>query len=255
MAAERANEGKKSRGALGAIATLLALATPGAYLIGLSYYQGYMNAFGIDTDGFPLAAPDIYVFSYQTVGYLLLALGNAAGEFLNSLFSPPKLYWVLGSLGMSVGTVYWVIKMVRRGPRPRLSLAFNSAKRLISWLHWKNNDFTKSIGIVGLISYSALAAISSIAVVAVSWWLLPLGAYYKGQSIAEERIHAYREKGCQPDAKTKWDSCFLVLDNKGEVIHEGLLIAMNDKELAIFKQNGGYVFKRLDGQTLRRTLH
>lgn len=248
-------EDKKNRLTLGALAALLALITPGAYLIGLSYYQGYMDAFGIESGGFPLAAPDIYVFSYQTVGYLLLALGSEAGAFLNSLFSPPSVYLVLGSLVLSIGTVYWVIKLVKRGPLPHLSQGFDRVKRLISWLHWKNNDFTKSVGIVGLLTYSALVAISSIGAVAIFWWLLPIGAYYKGQSIAEQRIHTYRERGCQPDTKTKWDSCFVIQDDKGAIVHEGLLIAINDKEVAIFKQNGGYVFKRQDSQILRRTLH
>jgi hypothetical protein len=125
----------------------------------------------------------------------------------------------------------------------------------VSWLHWKNNDFTKSVGIVGVASYSIILIATSAMAIALFWWLLPLGAYSKGHDVAHERIKLYLEKGCYTDAKTKWDTCFLVLDEKGNVLHEGLLIAVNDKEIAIFKKNGSYVFARKEGFLLRRNLH
>ena len=80
-----------------AIATVL---TPGAYLLGLSYYQGYLAAFGIGHEVFPISAPDVYVFSYQTVGYFLLMLGEGSAKSIERIFSPPVLLGVFVTIAL-----------------------------------------------------------------------------------------------------------------------------------------------------------
>jgi hypothetical protein len=238
-----------------AIGTLAAILTPGAYLLGLSYYQGYMSAFGVESDGFPISAPDVYVFSYQTIGYFLLTVGEISVKALNELFKPPVVFWAVGILMGLVSGIYWLLRSTRVGFHPRIQRALTKVKAVASWFHWRNNDFTKSMGIVGVASYGVFLIVTSAAAIALFWWLLPLGAYSKGHDVAYERIRLYLEKGCHADAKTKWDTCFLMIDDKGDAIHEGLLIAVNDKEIAIFKKDGSYVFARQEGSLLRRKLH
>lgn len=247
-------EPKSSRVSL-AIAAIAAVLTPGAYLLGLSYYQGYLSAFGVESDGFPISAPDVYVFSYQTVGYFLLALGELSVKAINKVFSPPIIYWASAILIVLVGAIYFLMKLARNGPHPRIQRTLVKIKAAISWFHWKNNDFTKSVGIVGVASYSAILLVTSAAAIALFWWLLPLSAYSKGHSVAQERIKLFMDKGCHEEPKTKWNTCFVVLDDKGGVAHEGLLIAINDKEVAFFKKDGSYVFPRKDDAVLRRRFH
>lgn len=214
-----------------------------------------MNAFGVEIDGFPVSAPNVYVFSYQTVGYFLLSIGDAAAKALNLLLSPPTVYFVVGALCFFIGGIYLLIKAARKGPHPLLRKLFEKIKKIVSWLHWKNNDFTKSIGIVGLASYTLVLLASVSVAIALFWWLLPLSAYAKGKDVASDRIKLFRDKGCHADEKSKWDNCFFVVDEKGNQLHEGLLIAVNDSVVAIFKKDGSYVFKRQDGYLLRRKLH
>jgi hypothetical protein len=228
---------------------------PGAYLLGLSFYQGYMNAFGVEADGFPISAPDVYVFSYHTVGYFLLSIGKAAVDGLNWIFTPPILYWAVAIFLLSVGSIYWLLKTAKQTNRPREQKLLGNIKKIISLLHWKNNDFTKSVGIVGVASYVLVLLAFGAMAVALFWWLFPLSAQSKGHEIASDRIKIFLEKGCRAEEKSKWDSCFVVIDDKGTVIHEGLLIAMSDKEIAIFKKDGSYVFSRQENFLLRRTLH
>lgn len=237
---------------LGTIAIIL---PPGAYLLGLSFYQGYMNAFGVDADGFPIPAPDVYVFSYHTVGYFLLSIGKAAADGLGWIFSPPILYWTLAFFVLAVGGIYWLLKATKRADRTRETVLLNRIKGLISRLHWKNNNFTKSVGIAGVASYVVVLLAYGAMAVALFWWLFPLSAQSKGHEIASTRIKAFLEKGCYADDKTKWDNCFFVIDGKGSVVHEGLLIAMSDKEIAVFKKDGSYVFSRQEDYVLRRKLH
>lgn len=249
------SEKKKTGIAAIVVATIAGILTPGAYLLGYAYYEGYMNAFGVETDGFPVSAPNVYVFSYQTVGHFLLSIGVVAVKALDKLLSPPAVYWALGILCFLIGGIYWLIKTVRKDPHPQLRKLLKKIKWGISWLHWKNNDFTKSVGIVGVASYTVIFLLAAAGAVALFWWLLPLSAYAKGKEIANERIELFRQKGCHADKKSKWDNCFFVVDEKGKQLYEGLLIAMNDNVVAIFKKDGSYVFKRQDGFVLQRKLH
>ncbi|HUW51773.1 MAG TPA: hypothetical protein VMV75_12235 [Sulfuricella sp.] len=237
------------------VAAIAAILTPGAYLLGLSYYQGYMSAFGVETDGFPISAPDVYVFSYQTVGYFLLSIGGAAANLLGEIFRPPMVYWLIFTLCLCIGGVYWFLKARKMAPHPLLCKLFEKVKWIVSKLHWKNNDLTRSVGFVVIPSYGLLSILSVSITVALFWWLLPLSAYSKGKAVATERIKLFHDKGCYADEKSKWNNCFLVLDEKGNELHEGLLIAMNDKVIAIFKKDGSYIFTRKDDFMLRRKLH
>lgn len=72
--------------------------------------------------------------------------------------------------------------------------------------------------------------------IAIWWWILPIAAYAKGYTIPLERIKTFMAKGCEADPKTKWIACFEVVDKKGTVVHEGLLIAVNDREIAFFQK-------------------
>jgi hypothetical protein len=91
--------------------------------------------------------------------------------------------------------------------------------------------------------------------IALFWWLLPLEAYSIGQNVAQERIGEFLEKGCHSERKTNWNNCVTLLDENGVIVHEGLLITLNSKEIAFFKKDGSYVFLRDEGAILRRTLH
>ncbi len=73
--------------------------------------------------------------------------------------------------------------------------------------------------------------------------------------MALEKIKVFREKGCFPNEKTKWSNCFFLVDKTGTTLHEGLLIAKNDKELALLKKDGSYIIKLPDDYLLRRRLY
>jgi hypothetical protein len=228
--------------------------TPGAYLLGYSFYDGYMNAFGVETGSFPVSTPNIYVFSYHTVGYLLLSIGEAAAKTLNKLLSPPNIYFLAITSCLVVVGIYSLFKMTQKKKHPIMLKLFEKIKIAVSWLHWKNNDFTKSVGIVGVASYSLLLLATVSIAVALFWWWLPMSASEKGKKIANDRIKLFLSKGCLADKNSNWNNCFCVVDEKGNEIHEGLLIAMNDNVVAIFKKDGSYIFKRKEGVILRRKM-
>ncbi len=62
------------------------------------------------------------------------------------------------------------------GSHRRVYQVLAKVSDVVSWLHWRNNDFTKSIGIVGIASYSLIFFVAFIVTVALFWWLLALPA-------------------------------------------------------------------------------
>jgi hypothetical protein len=227
---------------------------PSAYLLGYAFYEGYLHAFGVATDGFPVSTPNVYVYSYQAVGFFLLGISDVVAKTLIKLMSPPSVFGIIGILFLVIGGIYWLLKTAQKEPHPGLRRRLERIKDVFSWLHWENNDFTKSVGIVGVASYSILSLATALMSVAIFWWYLPLSASAKGKEVATNSIKLYRENGCFVEEKSKWNNCFYVFDGKGNKIHEGLLIAMNADLVAIFKKDGSYVFKREDGFVLQRKL-
>lgn len=229
---------------------LLAVVTPAAYMVGDSYHQGYLNAFGINSDNFPIAAVDVYVLSYHTVGLFLISFGGFSAKLLEMVSSPPGLYLALLGFSSIVAGIYWLIKLSKN--RKIAVDSLGRIKAVVSWMHWKNNDFTKSVGIVGFASYGIFLIIYVVIASTLLWWLLPLSAFNKGEEMAKEKIKAYEEGGCVYNKKSGWNNCFSVIDSSGKIIHEGVLIGVNEKEIAIYKEGTSLVFHKNNDYVLRR---
>ena len=92
------------------------------------------------------------------------------------------------------------------------------------------------------------------------WWSPSRVAYLAGQNIAEEKIGKFTKNGCFSDPKIKInsvaiDTCSVIQDKNGKILHEGLLVAINDKDIALFKKDGSYIFPRQKDWVIQRKLH
>ncbi len=65
----------------------------------------------------------------------------------------------------------------------------------------------------------------------------------------------YRDHGCKVNQKASLNRCTLVKDKDGKVLYEGLLVAINDKEIAIFDKDGSHIFAKQEGFVLQRKLY
>jgi hypothetical protein len=233
-------------------AVFAGIVTPGAYLIGLSYYQGYMEAFGMDPDCFPLSVQDIYVRSYYAVGYFLIALKDLCekgyAHIANNFILSIVLFFTL------ILSVYCCFKL-RHIAHIFIQCARKKRRNILSFFHWKNNDLLKSISIPSVILYCVLLLTTLFMLSPFLWLIFPLSAYHQGENFAQKKINLFLKKGCHEDPKKKWNTCFSILNEKGAIIDEGLIIAINDTKMAIFKKDGSYVLPIKDNTLLKRTLH
>lgn len=229
--------------------SLAAILSPAAYLLGHSYYSGYLETFGLSTEYFPLSVSDIYLQAYFGVGRILLNTAGSAVKWVDQLFSPPTIYWIGFGFTGTIYAIYLLLKMANQLPHPMVT-------RIRGWMNRKletlrnNKDIAKAIGIVGIPSYIVVLIPAILAILAILWWIFPLIAYTTGTSMATEQLNEFIEKDCQSNMKSKWSRCMTVSDEHGTVLHEGLLIAKNEKEIALLKKDGSHVIKIHDNYLL-----
>ncbi|RWX48454.1 hypothetical protein VT99_10933 [Candidatus Electrothrix marina] len=247
---EEGNSGKKNRNPL-MFGVILALLPAVTYLIGISFYQGYQAAFGISNSELPASTQYVYLCAYHAIGDLLLKNSKNLIEFITEL---PK-YYLSAVILIIIGVSYFLLWLKKKDISPCCSNHLPKIEKILSWLHWKNNKLTKSVGIVVIATYLIAIFFYISLSLAIFWWLFYLPSYLAGQERAATLIKSFTEEGCHAHSKTRWDTCHIVIDKKGNTIHEGLLLKINDKEIVMFKKDGTYTFPRQNDWLIQRTLH
>ena len=81
-------------------------------------------------------------------------------------------------------------------------------------------------------------------------WLGVKTAINAGENAAIGHINKYIKNGCQIDSKTKWSNCVKLKNSNGLTLQEGLFVAKNPNEIALFRKEGSYVFRLNDDNVI-----
>jgi hypothetical protein len=220
---------------------LLGISAPAAYLLGLSYYQGTMEAYGISYATFPISTQEVYVYAFSSIGFLLIELTHLAIAAVKFVFSWQGFVWGL-PISVFLVIFFYVIFKKPKAPKSLQDSKFITyIKQILSYLHWQNNNFTKAISTVGFLSYLILFVIYLLIAVALFWFALPLASYYKGFENSEVKRDKFLENGCIKQAKGIWSNCKLLKSKDGKVIHKGILISQLKDQVAFFSENGSII--------------
>ncbi|WP_444933046.1 hypothetical protein [Microbulbifer sp. JTAC008] len=230
----------------------LAVLTPAGYLVGLSFYQGKLAALGVSTEVFPLAVQDAYVSAYYAIGYLLIAVSSICSDFLKLIFSWPRIIYTLIAFCSFIGLCYWIIKSKKRSNSKLKRFLWLQIKKIISYLHWKNNDFTKAVGIAGLASYGILSILYVLAFIAVFWFAIPAASYYRGLDYGASIRSNYLESGCHIGDDDFWGNCHTVNSKDGKLIFKGILVVHAKDHVAFFHDGGSIVMKIPEGANITK---
>ena len=234
---EEGNSEKKSLPILLVAPAIIALIPVVAYLLGISFYRGYLSTFGVDSDIFPISTQHVYLKAYHAVTFILLNL-------VANLVSIVEL---IKQINCHVVIILMFPICIMTG-----SLWYLKRKD-------KNPEF-KSIALIFIVLFSYPFLLYGLLFISISWWSPSFAAYSAGQQIAEEQIDNFTKNDCSPDQRlgtdsVKIDTCSIIQDKNGKILHEGLLIAINDKDIAMFKKDGSYIFTRQKDWLIRRKLH
>jgi len=127
------------------IITITAVVAPASYLIGIYYHQGLLSGFGVDVDTFPIGTSDSYVNCYNAVSYFLIEVMSKLHQLYKFLFHPPNLYITILVIICFVLCIFGLIKIQRKLKNTKFEKLSVLASKAIQYLHWKNNDFTRSL--------------------------------------------------------------------------------------------------------------
>lgn len=238
----------KSYISLLSVGTFLAIVTPIAYLLGLSFYQGSLYAFGVEADIFPLSAQYIYVNFYYALIFTLSSCLSVITILLNGMNWYSLLIVILTMISARAASWY-----SKNDSNHRLEKI--GSKILSFFAKYHDHESIKPYLIISAIVSFFSFLIYLLIVVTLCLWLPGYTAYSVGQGNARERIKNYRDHGCKANQETGLNRCTLVKDKDGKVLYEGLLVAINDKEIAIFDKDGSHIFAKQEGFVLQRKLH
>ncbi|MCL6416396.1 hypothetical protein MIB92_12105 [Aestuariirhabdus sp. Z084] len=221
----------------------LTLLAPAGYLIGLNYYVGRLSALGVNGSVFPFSMQDAYVYAYYTIGFWLHELSISLREFLVSLLVWPNNLLTVAVISALTAFFYGLIKLIRLAKKDKLTPFFHKYFSVLSFLHWGNNDFSKSVSIVGLTSYTLSSILLALVYLFALWFIFPTMAYKTGVAKTEKMRLEYLEKGCYQNADTQWNNCHKLISANGEEMYEGILISQSSEYIALFTKKGSMVMR------------
>jgi hypothetical protein len=241
---------EKARGyiSLLSVGTFLAIVTPIAYLSGLSFYEGGLYAFGVEADIFPLSIQYIYVKSYYALMFTLLYFQSIITNLLNG-----TNWFSLLILSLTIIAEWIVDWYSKKNSDSRLK---RTEARMLSFLakHYDHESMKPGLIFSAVFSFFSFLICLPLAVI-LCLWLPFYAAYSAGQREAEKIIKNYREHGCKVNQNTGSSRCTLVKDKDGKILYEGILVAINDKEIAMFDKDGSHIFAKQEGFVLQRKLY
>jgi hypothetical protein len=236
---------------LGIIAAFLGIIGPLAYLMGVSYHQGKLEEYGIDYAQFPLSISGAYISAYSFIALIWMKPVNAIHEFFRSIINPPGLWWflIIASLWIIfVSAIRLLLSKAKKGDSKKIKIDPNSIKKIFKITLWS------------LLPPYLLFAIPVFFTFLWLVWVSPsYYAYLQGKETARKEINLFEEEGCTLVATSQlsWSKCTSIKDKDRNVVHEGLLLQIQNKKVAIFESsnNDVVIFELPDGYYMSRPVN
>lgn len=213
---------------------LLVIGTPYSYLLGLSYYQGTLHAYGLSYESFPATAPDIYVTAYYAFGNFLLAVVSEVGAKANSLSFVEIMLFAIALV-----TAAMLAIRVNKNKQKFASRLLESLTLVVPASHKEFFLSIKSVltkAVFGL--FVIFAFFSLIMIVTLAWWAFPYWIFTNASGIQKQKIQDYLHNGCYIEEKTNWANCYILFDKDEKEIASGMLVGLSEKRISFFDSRG-----------------
>lgn len=214
------------------LAGIVGFIIPAFYLFGLRFYEGALNAYGINRNSFTLDTIDVYVYGYDAISHVVF-------NFLN----------VFATIMISVLTFIIILIVLLLIYRALLSK--QGFKKIVHFFKFDNNINDELVERLFNLYTIAILTISTLAVLGVLWIAIPQWAYKKGGYLQNEKIKAYHVQDCHAQ-DDDWSNCTQILDQNGTKVFEGLLIGVKGDKVAFYEKSGSQVITLKSDQRLYR---
>lgn len=189
----------------------MSVSVPILYLVGYYYEQGYLEAFGVNTDYFPRTVQEYLVTAFFAFTNMILKIFTVATE----------KYYVFFVIAIFVAIIsIIIIFLVKKEYEIRKIKENIKSKRLFEYIFLPATMFATTMAI----PYLAIFILGTIVVI-------PIAGYYQGKENAESSIENYfnySEYGMDDMRRTT------IVQEGGKTISKGKFVAKNSHSLAIF---------------------
>jgi hypothetical protein len=223
--------------------------SPLLYLIGIAFHEGYASAYGISTGFFPLSSLELKEYIY------FLYIEKVIIKFLCDIFC----YVVICVL------VIPIFLSILSSLKKQFS-SYNFFQEIDSFLdkRWfppikkwpKLAEFFQNIesNVKWLIGNKFFLFLISILLVSIIFGYFVYLAGKEGKEYANTHRKDYLEKGCFFKEDGIWSNCDSLVNQKGEILHTGLLIATSNNYIAFFNCEGSIVTKFPNDAVIRNEI-
>lgn len=221
------------------------------YIVGLAYYNGYLNAYGVSPNSFTFTTQELYVFAYFYFTLVWVDIISFFADLFSIIFSATGFYWVIGILSSVLSICHFFKKINWKPEISHIANWIDKLKIFLCLASATNRQVALNTGIATISFYMIFYVL--ILIMAL-WVFMPHYAYKKGELIANEAIEAYLSEGCSVKDNERWGKCKALKDKSGQIIYSGLLIGEADGVVAFLTKDGSFVTKMPDGAVIENKL-
>ncbi|WP_316674784.1 hypothetical protein [uncultured Tolumonas sp.] len=223
---------------------------PIGYILGLFYYQGKLNAFGIDSDNFPLSIQDAYVnafyfFYYETAKSLLAVM-----KIIMYVTEHIYIFAISIAAALVIMSIIIAFKNEIRRNFTKTSYSIKNIHpclplRMLGHLFSAFKLLCSIISPIYLVFYVAFMFLFLI-------FIIPYWAYNTGKINAFESLARYNKVGCLAKAQQLFSDCitYKTIDQKKEI--SGILIHRGSDTIAIYNGIDSTIYKITDSYLIKK---
>ena len=214
------------------------------YLIGYSYYNGYMESFGLSGSEFPLSLPEIYYYAYVGIGdgFLFICTKFLLNKkffyymffacfiilIVYSILNKKSIFEFFEKIFDKIMHILFRNLIVKLKSNEQFHLKFieilNKIEKIFSCF-----KYSKTI----LLTFEAF-------LICIMIYILPSIAFnHLGKEKAINLIKKFIKNECKIQPNEKLNSCINIIDENKKILYSGKLIAYNvqNNTIAIMQQN------------------
>lgn len=218
--------------------TIIGLTAPLGYLIGVGYHHGFLAAYHISPDAFPISVQDTYLNAYIFIELLFIDAKNIVESIFISLREN-----LLGSLVYLV-VLFLVIFTLMKLPTIKKWLiaikVIKGLREIITFEKVKESDTASATFLTMLISYIIVLVLAVLGGLYVLWAVVFFVPYKIAEDSSIETRDTFIEKGCFYENKT-FSNCKSLEKDDGTEIIKGLLVIQNKTHVAFFTKEGSSI--------------
>lgn len=248
------SENKSVNGALRSLVFILVAGFPFAvYIIGNSYHETYLAAYGIDSQGFPLSIQGIYIKAYESITLNFFDASLNITKGLEFIFTFEFIYLFVV---VSILFLPWVISVTSLN-KPSVTNETENKKQ-----SKPADKVYRILGILFMPPLLSAGVFAGVFAICLALFLGLISLYMAGSKQAEKRadevITAFRDNnGCfYKDASEMWSNCTQLIASDGKtVLQEGILVVQTDKRVAFYNGKHSVILEIPEGASIRNVVN